>query len=327
MNVTVILCTYNRCHSLAEALESIAASVMPTDISWEVLIVDNNSSDQTQEVAQEYCRRYQGTFRYLFEPRQGKSNALNSGIRESCGSVLAFMDDDVIVAPDWLANLTRELHAGRWVGAGGRILARHTLSVPDWLPMDGPHSLSGMLALFDLGDKPCRLERSPFGTNMAFQKAIFDKYGDFRTDLGPCPGSEIRNEDTEFGRRLLNDGELLRYEPSAVVYHAIPESRLTQEYLLAFWYDLGRASVREMEPRPDILGIPRHYLTMLKTIAVLGPACTLKWITAFNRQSRFYWKGWVWKTAGEISELYRRSFAWHAPANGESIARTQKPGR
>ena len=253
MDITVILCTYNRCRTLAEALESVAASRMPADISWKMLIVDNNSSDQTQEVAQDYCRRYEGRFRYLFEPRQGKSNALNSGIRESYGSILAFMDDDVIVASDWFADLTRELHAGRWVGAGGRILARNTPLVPDWLPMEGPYSLSGMLALFDLGDKPCRLECSPFGTNMAFQKAIFDKYGDFRTDLGPCPGSEIRNEDTEFGRRLLNGGELLRYEPSAVVYHAIPESRLTREYLLAFWYDLGRASIREMEHRPDIL--------------------------------------------------------------------------
>src|SRR5271166_3382652 len=106
MKITVILCTYNRCVSLSSALESVAATTFSDPVEWEVLVVDNNSKDQTREVIQDYCRRSPGRFRYLFEGRQGKSYALNTGIRAAEGDVLAFMDDDVTVDPRWLQNLT-----------------------------------------------------------------------------------------------------------------------------------------------------------------------------------------------------------------------------
>ncbi len=307
--ITVILCTYNRCQDLAKALESVAASCLPESVEWEVLVVDNNSNDRTADVVRDFCRRYPDRIRYLFEAKQGKSHALNTAIRQAQGDVLAFMDDDVIVERTWLQNLTLALYSGEWAGAGGRILPQQTFEAPSWLPMEGPYSMSGMLALFDLGAQACELDRPPFGTNMAFRKRIFEKYGEFRTDMGPSPGSEIRNEDTEFGRRLMAAGEHLRYEPSAVVYHAIPENRLTKRYFLTFLFDHGRASVREVGKRPDIWGIPRHYLTMIKAAAVLAPVRTLRWLIAFNQQWRFYCKGWVWTTAGEIVETYRLWFA------------------
>src|SRR5580704_1493640 len=109
MRITVILCTHNRCRSLAKALESVAASQLSTSTDWEVLVVDNNSSDQTREAVETYCRRYPVRFRYVFEPQPGKSYALNSGIREALGEILAFMDDDVTVEPTWLQNLTANL--------------------------------------------------------------------------------------------------------------------------------------------------------------------------------------------------------------------------
>ena len=69
MNVTVIICTYNRCQSLAKALGSVASSVLPDSVEWEVLVVDNNSKDQTPEVVDGFSRRHPGRFRYLFEAR------------------------------------------------------------------------------------------------------------------------------------------------------------------------------------------------------------------------------------------------------------------
>lgn len=309
MIVTVIVCTYNRCHSLRKALDSVAHSTTPEAVEWEVLVMDNNSKDQTRQIAEEFCRRYPGRFRYMFEPQQGKSHALNTAIREARGEVLAFMDDDVTVEPTWLQNLTSCLEGGQWSGAGGRILSARTFPPPAWLALCGPYSMGGMLALFDLGEKAGDLDRPPFGTNMAFHKDMFRKYGDFRTDLGPCPGSEIRNEDTEFGRRLLAAGERIRYEPSAVVYHAVPAERLKKEYFLAFWFDCGRAAIREVGQRPDIWGIPRRYLTLLKHTMVLAPARTLQWSFAFGPQVRFYRKCWVWFTAGEVVEICRRWFA------------------
>jgi glucosyl-dolichyl phosphate glucuronosyltransferase len=305
MKIAVILCTYNRCERLGKALSSVAGSILPGGVEWEVLLIDNNSSDLTRDVVNDYCERYPGRFRYVFEPTPGKSHALNTGLRESSADILAFMDDDVTVEPMWLQNLTRPLFGNEWVGAGGRILPEWPCKPPDWLSLDGPYALVGILALFDLGLQPGQLNRAPFGTNMAFQKRIFEKYGGFRTDLGPRPGSEIRNEDIEFCNRLLAAGERLWYEPSAVVYHAIPENRLKKDYFTAFWFDHGRATVREMGPRPDLWGIPRHYLTILKMASLLV-GMTLRWLLTPGRQKRFYYKLWVWMTAGHVVEWYRK---------------------
>jgi glycosyltransferase involved in cell wall biosynthesis len=307
MKITVILCTFNRCQSLAGTLETIAASKLPDGVEWEVLVVDNNSTDGTREVAENFCRRYPGQFRYTFESHPGKSFALNTGIREARGDLLAFVDDDVTVEANWLDGLTAAMNDKQWAGVGGRTLPTETLAIPSWLSPD----LAGALcAYFDLGEVPCELDCAPYGANMAFRKEMFEKYGLFRTDLGPSPDPEIPrpNEDTEFGRRLMSAGERLRYEPSALVRHPVPKERLRKEYFLGWWFDLGRASMREAGRRRDVLGIPRPYLSMLKYGLVLIPARTLRWVLAFDPQSRFYRKCRVWKTMGEITEIYGRSF-------------------
>ena len=305
MNITVILCTYNRCQSLAKALTSTAALKLPESIEWEVLVVDNNSRDQTCEVVNEFITRYPGRFRYFFEPQPGKSYALNSGIREARGTVLAFIDDDVTVEPSWLTNLTVTLHNGEWAGAGGRILPERNFSPPRWLSLKGPRGRYALapLALFDLGEQPGQLAEPPFGTNMAFRKEMFEKHGGFRIDLGPRPGSEIRNEDTEFGARLLAVGERLRYEPSAVVYHLVSEDRIQKKYHLDWWFDKGRANIRQFGIQSDarcISGIP---LYLFRRLAV----GTLRWIVSVDSPGRFHCKLAVWGKAGEIVECYRRS--------------------
>ena len=307
MKISVILCTFNRCQSLAETLESIAASKLPDGVEWEVLVVDNNSTDRTREVAENFCRRYPDRFRYTFESHPGKSFALNTGIREARGGLLAFVDDDVTVEANWLAGLTAAMNDKQWAGVGGRTLPTDALAIPRWLSPD----LAGALcAYFDLGEFPCELDRAPYGANMAFRKEMFEKYGFFRTDLGPSPNPEIPrpNEDTEFGRRLMSAGERLRYEPSALVRHPVPKERLSKEYFLGWWFDLGRASMREVGRRRDVLGIPRPYLSMLKYGLVLIPARTLRWVLALDPQSRFYRKCRLWKAMGEITEIYGRSF-------------------
>jgi glucosyl-dolichyl phosphate glucuronosyltransferase len=305
MKITVILCTYNRCQSLLKALESVAVSTFDDAVEWEVLVVDNNSRDQTRKVAEEFCHRYPGRFRYLFEPQQGKSYALNAGIREARGDVLAFMDDDVTVEPTWLQNLTAPLNDQRWAGVGGRIRPEQGFSPPRWLAINGPHGMGGVLALFDRGDKAGELDWAPYGTNMAFRRTMFEKYGGFRTDLGPTPSSEIRCEDTEFGRRLLAAGERLYYAPSAVVYHCVPKNRLHKKYFLTWWFDFGRALAREWGRGPDVWGIPRPYLSMLQTGTAAMGTVVLRWMLALKPEKRFFYKVLVWRKAGEIAEFYR----------------------
>lgn len=309
MKVTVILCTYNRCGTLETALNSLNSLKVPTAVEWDVLVVDNASTDGTQKIVRDFCDGYPDRFRYLFEPQRGKSHALNRGIREARGEVLAFVDDDVTMDAHWLGNLTAALRDPVWAGAGGRILPAQSISPPRWLALDGPYSMASMLfAGFDLGDNPRQLDRPPYGTNMAFKKEMFDKYGGFRTDLGPGPGSEIRGEDTEFGGRLIGAGERLRYEPSAVVYHELSENRLTKDFLLAWWFDDGRASIRKAGRRQDIWGIPRYCFSIPKAmvgISLLG----LKWMLALNPQRRFFLRCRAWYLTGQLVEIYRRRTA------------------
>jgi glucosyl-dolichyl phosphate glucuronosyltransferase len=303
MTITVILCTYNRSQMLANALDSVAASRLPESVEWKVLVVDNNSRDQTRQVAMEFCRRYPNRFRYLFEPRPGKSHALNAAIREVRTDVVAFMDDDVRVETTWLQNLTAALHNGEYAGAGGRILLDRTFPPPKWLSIDEPHQLAP-LAFFDPGLTPGELAEPPFGTNMAFRRDVFEKYGDFRTDLGPQPDSEIRSEDTEFGNRLLQAGERLRYEPSAVVYHSVPQKRLTKQYFLAWWFDKARGDVREFGLPPEtkwfVAGVPIYLLRRLSV-------WVLRWMIAVEPRRRFSSKLSVWNVAGQVIECYRQS--------------------
>jgi glycosyltransferase involved in cell wall biosynthesis len=303
MDITIVLCTFNRKDDLATALTSAAALVLPESIEWEILVVDNNSSDGTHDVVEEFRNQYGSRFRYLFEPQQGKSHALNSGIREARGKILAFMDDDVMVEPTWLQNLTAALRNGDWAGAGGRVIPKWSRPVPRWLVPQAWYA-AGPLVQFNLGDQAGVLLEPPFGTNMAFRKEVFEKYGAFSVELGPRPGSEIRNEDTEFGARLLAGGERLRYEPSAVVYHPVPDNRLYKEFFLAWWFHKGEANIRQFGIRPGTkhyaAGIP---LYLFRNLVVW----TLRWMASFSASGRFANKIHVWMKVGEILECYRQS--------------------
>lgn len=312
MKITVILCTYNRCQYLSKALESVAASTVSQSVAWEVLVVDNNSRDQTREVIEDFCRRYPGRFRYLFEPRQGKSFALNSAVREAQGEILAFMDDDVTVEQTWLQNLTAELHGKEWAGAGGRIVLQWPASLPSWLSISGPYARHPFPG-FEQGDQAKELIGPPFGTNMAFRKKMFEEYGGFRTDLGPNPGNEIRAEDIEFGRRLIAAGERLRYEPLAVVYHPVPDGRIDKKFFLKWRFDFGRGDVRESSVRPV-----RLFCSLV--------AWTLRWMVAFEPRMRFFRKLVVWEKAGAVVEFHKQLFAAEKkPRRNSSLQQESTP--
>jgi glucosyl-dolichyl phosphate glucuronosyltransferase len=318
MDVTVILCTFNRCSLLPDALESIAVSSMPEGTDWEVLVVDNNSSDHTHEVVDSFIARYPGRFRYLFEPNPGKSYALNAGISSAQGKVLAFVDDDVTVAEEWLEKLTSPVQTNDWAGAGGRVLPEWTQAVPEWLAKES-WAIAGPLVYFDRGSESSVLNETPVGTNMAFQKRVFERYGGFRVDLGPSPHNEIRNEDSEFVRRLFAGGERLYYEPRAIVYHPVTEERLTKKYFLTWWFDKGRSQIRESGVPTDgtrtIRGVPLQFVRRwIKWV--------FYWLMTTRERERFEAKLKAWFNAGLISECYRQSRLDSIPSEVRINSRT-----
>ncbi len=294
--ISVIVCTYNRCQQLEKALESIVASEMPDSVEWEVLVVDNNSTDQTSEVVKKFSKKYPKRVRYLIETQQGKSFALNQAIRQSRGDILAFTDDDVTVEPAWLWNLTAALHSGEWAGSAGHIVPTWGRPLPRWLSPRGL-LLSGPFVALDLGPEPIPLQQAPVGANMAFRRDAFVKHGEFRTDLGPRPGTGIRGEDSELGDRLLAAGERLRYEPSATVYHPAPAERMEKKYLLGWFFGHGYEEV-VMSRIPcgtkwSIAGIPMHLFRRLAR-------WTVQWLITINPAERFECKLYTWSIAGAI---------------------------
>jgi len=300
MKINVILCTYNRCQILVKALTGVAGQMLPESDEWQVLVVDNNSSDQTHNVVRDFCQRYPGRFRYVFEAQQGLSHARNAGIREARGDVLVFVDDDVTIGPMWLQHLIAPLRSGKYAGAGGRILPEWAYPPPHWLPTKARYALAPF-AVFDLGSEAGPLFEPPMGASMAFQQRLFGTYGNFRTDLGRSGASMISNEDTEFGRRLLKAGEMLYYEPSAVVYHPVSKDRLQKNYLLKWWFGKGRSDIREFGPRAGtryfFRGIPLYLFRNLARWMIC-------WLLALDSRERFQNKLNVWNKLGAIAECY-----------------------
>ena len=151
---------------------------------------------------------------------------------------------------------------------------------------------------------------------MAYRREVFSRFGDFRSDLGPQPGSEIRSEDTEFGMRVLRGGGRLWYEAAAVVYHAVPKQRVEQRYFLEWWHGKGRADVREGNfgggKNLHFYGIPLIFLRRIIMWSLRG-------LVSMSPSQRFDSKAKVWWLAGVIQE----SFGGYRTQRNPSVSQPQ----
>ena len=289
MQVSIIVCTHNRASSLRKTLQSLGQMSVAPDLTWELLVVDNNSTDSTRQEIDAFTERSGLNVRYVSEPRTGKSFALNTGIGEAKGEIIAFTDDDVLVAPEWLTELMETFKQFECIGVGGRSIALwNGFARPNWLTTEGPYRLSTVpiVAAVDLGEEVKETAQAPFGLNMAFKKSAFEQYGLFRTDLGPSGAKRVLAEDTEFGRRLMRAGKKVLYSPKVVVFHPVLPNRITNGHFLSSYLNLGRAQIREAGwPCPTVLwfGVPRY---LFRTLLM---RC-LTWLIALESAKRFYYK-------------------------------------
>lgn len=301
MLFSLIICTWNRQASLSEVLCTLEACHPPVGTQWEILLVDNNSSDDTRLVCETFARKYPSLVRYVFEPRQGKSNALNTAIREARGEILAFTDDDVKIHPDWLTELLDAFQRFDCMGVAGRIVAVWESPKPKWFAEDGPYALMAAIVRYECGDEPCEVKVPPFGANFAFRRKAFEQFGEFRTDLGPNSKTLMKGEDTEFCARLLSAGQKIVYAPKAIIYHPVESKRMKKGYFEDWYFDYGRALVlRNGVPFHvrRILGIPRYQFPLL-----LQNLCS--WVFAYDPIRRFHYKLVVLQLLGEMAEARR----------------------
>ncbi len=247
MDISVIICTYNRAEYLRKVLIDLAGQDVIGRICFEVIIVDNNSTDNTRQVGEEFIAKYPEVFRYVFEARQGKTFALNTGIRESKGSIVAFTDDDVVIDNNWVFSVKQAFAANQACKAfGGRVLPLWPDTVPQWIAREGDfENTKGTIVEHDLGDCVKKYSQAgvdpPIGANMFFAREVLDKYGGFNESLNLDINTIPMLEDTEFCNRLLKCKEEMTYIPDSVVYHPVYPERLTKNYFRKHAFKTGRA--------------------------------------------------------------------------------------
>ncbi|WP_069129965.1 glycosyltransferase [Rhodohalobacter halophilus] len=228
--ITIAICTYNRASYLRDTLNDLANQTAENS-QFEILVIDNNSSDQTQEV----CRKFQEAnsnlqFRVVKEKKQGLSYARNRAIEEAETDTLLYIDDDVELKSDFVSAAIDYMNRyPEAVCAGGRIFVRFDESEPDWIPDE----LMPMFGLHDLGDDERFYPKTNFprGGNMLIKKEVFDTIGQFDTDLGRIGKQLLGSEEKAFFDRAREHGYHLHYWPSMSLHHRIGQKRLTKEYL------------------------------------------------------------------------------------------------
>ncbi len=231
VDVSVIISTYNRSDILPAALESVLAQEEMGDVIYEVIVVDNNSTDRTRKVVESFIARGHTNLRYIFEGKQGLSYARNTGIANARAPIIAFTDDDVRVERDWLANIKRAFDKHPEVDfVGGKVLPRWENEPPSWLTREH----WSPLALQDYGDAPfyVNTERQIclVGANLSFRRTVFEQMGLFAVDVQRFKDSIGSMEDHELQTRILLAKRQGLYAPASVVAAEVQMARLSKKY-------------------------------------------------------------------------------------------------
>lgn len=254
--ISAIVCTYNRDKYIYNVLQSIALNDYPRNL-YEIVLVNNNSTDRTQDECQRFQADYPDVqFHYYVETNQGLSHARNCGIRHAQGDLLVYVDDDATVNTQYLrtyADFFARKAGGKQhpdgtpshspadplaVAAGGPILPVYETQEPDWMSHYTRQLITGKLYL---GDKEKEFPHGAFpgGGNACYRKSVFDSVGLFNVELGRKGNSLIGAEEKDLFDKMTTRGMKFYYLPNAILYHIIPEKKLTNDYFRRLTYSIG----------------------------------------------------------------------------------------
>ena len=269
-NITFIICTYNRADYLEDTLQSLLQTEL-AHYNAELLIIDNNSSDQTPQIVDNYGKD-DNPIRYIKETNQGLSFARNRGIEEAQGACVVFLDDDIRATnqliPAWSTFFNEHPKA---MAAGGKIHIQFDDPRPHWMS----RFLLPLLGHHDLGDshKTYPQNKYPFGGNMGFRKQIFDRFGSFNTKLGR-KGKQLKaSEEKEFFNRLKEESIEVHYLPEAKLFHRVNKQRLTEEYIKRQAIGLGQSIALQVNQHPvkKVTQLGLEFAKWLITIGLIVP--------------------------------------------------------
>jgi glycosyltransferase involved in cell wall biosynthesis len=286
MQLSVIIPTRNRVHLLKELIESLTRQ-RSVDFMWEVLIIDNGSTDTARSVWHRYKPFFPVPLRYLYEPNPGLHRCRNRGAKEAHGDIIAYLDDDMIVSKNWITGGDLIL-GNRAEAVVGKILPIWQDTVPDWAPLIYDGKTSGHWALLDLGDEPKKIEPDlAFGcNNFVKRKLVIDLKG-FHPDGMPGDSIQYRGDgETGFYRQCAALGHRLMYDPGPIAHHVITPEKLTLDYVCERSFRQGisdsYAEIRETG------GIKNHVFTKINNAyhrgkvfhqeKALNDASLLQWV-------------------------------------------------
>jgi glycosyltransferase involved in cell wall biosynthesis len=316
MKFSIVIATYKRAALLADTLDSL--SRLRPGAPWEVIVVDNNSPDDTRAVVEAAAPSYPVPLGYAFEKEQGRSAALNCGFRVASGDIIVTTDDDVRVAPDWLNTIARGLETLNCDYVGGRVLPVWESQPPNWVPRVNGR-LWAVIALLDYGTEPIKFgRRVPLGVNMAMRREAIERAGGFDTRIGRKAGTLLGQEVREWCMRAHAAGLTGYYLPGMVVQHLIPTDRLNKAYFRRwfFWRGISRAmlyaqSGKDMEAPEQttldfsrvrhIAGVPRYMFRSALVAMKDSLAARLRGdaVNAFEHEL------FVWMFAGIVKQRWK----------------------
>lgn len=261
MKLDVVVPTYNRSDLLQRTLQSLIDAPVPPGLDVTVLVIDNNSKDNTGEVVRAFAAQTSRSIVYVKETKQGLSHARNGGITAGTGELIGFIDDDEEIEREWYTVIAREFADPETRFIGGPYLANCATEMPSWLP-PGYNGVIGVIP-----PKPRSVMAPPFpgnlqGGNAVFRREVFDKVGMYDVRLGRSGKGLLSEEDAELYGRLIAGNIRGFHVPDLAIFHYIPPSRLTRSYYRrwCFWRGVsqGIADKKKREPVAYLLGLPRH---------------------------------------------------------------------
>jgi glycosyltransferase involved in cell wall biosynthesis len=262
-DISVVVCTYNRAALLEKALRSLfAQNAEPS--SFEIVVIDNNSADETPQVVESLKAGSPVTLRYFRESRQGNAYARNAGVDQSAGRVVAYMDDDVIADENWVAVMKAAFaHEPELSFVGGKVLPLWESDPPSWLTT----AHWAPLALIDYGPEPLEIAGpTPLGlltANIGIRREVFTEIGGFLTSLQRVKGAIGSMEDHEFLMRVCRSGKRGKYLPDLITRAWIDPERLTKAYHRRWHTGHGYFYAVMNDPEWErssfrLLGVPGH---------------------------------------------------------------------
>jgi glycosyltransferase involved in cell wall biosynthesis len=244
IQLSIVIPTLNRAKYLTGALASILEQTLDAN-RYEVVVVDNGSTDNTRQVVEEIRRQSGGRVRYVWEPSPGLHNGRHRGAREAYGEILLYGDDDIVASREWV-EATWESFQDPTVGiAGGKILPEWEEDPPQWVldlwVKDDVGMYLGYLGLIDLGDEKKFVSPGyTYGCNFAIRKTTLYECGGFHPDGMPQEQVRYRGDgETGLSGNAFNRGYKILYNPKACVKHIVPKSRMSEDYVCSRAFNQG----------------------------------------------------------------------------------------